>query len=398
MYSIIVATMWKFFPFIGFLKTLLKQNDVGEVILINNNIYETPLEFLNIKNEKLKVLIQSKNIGVNPAWNIGIECAKFPYICILNDDIIFDLTLLDKLPIFLNDYNTGVIGLCPGIKNFNQPPFVDGLINITPWQNEHTYGFGCLMFINRKNYIPIPEDLIMYYGDNFIFDTCLANKKINYIITNIVHYTPYATTVSETGKDYLYPETVKYDNHIKSFKWALNIFNFEYNKILEIESDIKDLLPVLYNYAYKCDSVIELGVRTGLSTRVFLNTNLKKLTSLDLSEDYYVRDLFNVADIIKRNYKYIIHDSKTYPIDTNYDLLFIDTEHTFDQLSAELNHYHNYINKYIIIHDVFIYGTLPDNPNVGLLPAIFNFILQNSQWKIENYNINSNGLLILERK
>jgi predicted O-methyltransferase YrrM len=399
MYSVVVPTMWKFKPFMNFLTTLLNYKLVGEVILIDNDIVKTPEDFMWIsQNPKLKVVYSGINIGVNPAWNIGVEKAKFPYICLLNDDMIFDLTVLDKLPKFLNDYNTGVIGICPGVKEFNQPLFIDGEINITPWQNEHTYGFGCLMFINKKNYIPIPEDLVIYYGDNFIFDTCLANKKTNYIISNILHYTPYATTVTGIGQDYLEAETIKYEKQIEVFRWALNIFNIEYNKAISMESDIKDLLPILYDYAYKCESVLELGVRTGLSTRAFLNANLRKLTSIDLEEEYFVRDLFNVANQITGNYNYIIHDSRTYSDGYNYDLLFIDTDHMFEQLTTELNHYHKYINKYIIIHDVFIYGTITENPNsIGLLPAVFNFIIANPEWKIKYYTTMSNGLIILER-
>lgn len=398
-YTIVVPTMWRFKPFINFLGALLNYNLVGEVILINNNIADTPEELNEIKSPKLTRIDFNSNIGVNPAWNLGTESARFPFVCILNDDVIFDLTLLNKLVPYLSDLETGVIGLSPGVSDFNQAPFVNGQINISQWNNEHTYGFGCLMFINKRNYIRIPEDMVYYFGDNFIFDTCLANKKKNYIITDILHYTPYAQTVGETGKGHLETEGAKYEGHIKNNKWALDIFHIEYAKAVDQETDIQKVIPKLYDYAMKCSSVLELGVRTGVSTRAFLNANLKYMTSVDLSEEYLVRDLFNVADIVGRDYKYVIADSREYEVDRDYDLLFIDTEHTYDQVSFELDKYHHFIRKYIIVHDVFKYGVKTDEEgDVGLLPAVLNFMRENPDWVIEEYTTDSNGLLVLKRR
>jgi hypothetical protein len=46
---------------------------------------------------------------------------------------------------------------------------------------------------------PIPPELKIYFGDNFIFDIALYNGKTNYIITNMKFTSPFATTTSDTS-------------------------------------------------------------------------------------------------------------------------------------------------------------------------------------------------------
>ncbi len=123
------------------------------------------------------------------------------------------------------------------------------------------------------------------------------------------------------------------------------------------------------------------------------------MVSIDLVEDYYVRDLFNVAELVDRNWKYIIENSLDYNIEEKFDLLFIDTDHNYSQIKEELKKYHNFINKYIIFHDTFSYGIKKeDEKDPGILPAILEFLEENKEWEIEYTNCKSNGILIIRRK
>jgi hypothetical protein len=139
------------------------------------------------------MISQRDNIGVNPAWNLGVEIASSDRVCILNDDVVFDHKVFSRVDSVLSE-TSGVVGICPGVAEFNQPPFETGLVRILPWGGQHTYGFGCLMFVHRSWYIPIPKGLNIYYGDNWIFDTCMARGRTNYIITDSFFYTPFAVT------------------------------------------------------------------------------------------------------------------------------------------------------------------------------------------------------------
>ncbi len=212
-FSVVVPTMWRYERFIDFLKELVKNDYVNEIIIINNDSAKTPKDDILNHYKILVKAVNQENIFVNPAWNYGVLLSSNEKICILNDDIEFDLRLFEKIDSFY-DKDFGVIGLCPGEPDFNQPPVVNGNIDIIPWSGEHTYGFGCLMFVKKSTWEPIPIELKIYYGDNFIFDRALSQGKTNYIITNLLFRTPFAVTTSDNSitEGILQKETSDYIN------------------------------------------------------------------------------------------------------------------------------------------------------------------------------------------
>ena len=199
-FTVVVPTMWKYEPFKDFLNDLLAHDNVGEVVLIDNDPLKTPIRLPS--NSKLRYKTFGTNIYVNPSWNWGVENATYDNVCILNDDMKFDLNVLEDLKVILEDPNTGVCGIIPGIEHYGQPPVTDGNYQIVPWnQNIHQFGFGCLMFVNKNNWTRIPDEIKIYYGDYFIFDTFLAADKTNYCIINMKHETPYAQTCGPLYKE-----------------------------------------------------------------------------------------------------------------------------------------------------------------------------------------------------
>jgi len=199
-YSVVVPTMWRVADqFVGFVQALCNHPSVGEVVIINNDNTRTPVL---PNNDKIKLHDFGRNIYVNPAWNYGVEVSEFDRICIVNDDVVFDTAVFEKLQSLLTP-TAGVFGLCPGVTNidnnpaFDQPPITTGSIDIVPWTGQHTYGFGCLMFVHKQSWTPIPQGLDIYFGDNFIFDKMLADNKKNYIVTNMNFYSQFAATTSD---------------------------------------------------------------------------------------------------------------------------------------------------------------------------------------------------------
>jgi hypothetical protein len=162
-------------------------------------------------------------------------------------------------------------------------------------------------------------------------------------------------------------------------------------------SDINEHLPVLEDYAKKCDTVCEMGVRKGISTWTFLNARPKKLVSYDIE---YSPDLEKHKQYAKNdclNYEYIIQDVLKTEIE-ECDFLFIDTWHTYSQLKQELMLHANKAKKYLGFHDVFAFGqTGEDGKDMGLIPAIMEFLKDNPEWKISYYTPKNNGLLVLEK-
>ena len=195
-FSVVVPTMWKYPPFLDFVRDLADFHLVDDIIIFNNNIAETP-ESDVFDHPKVTLINNPENIYVNPVFNRGVEMALNDNVCLLNDDVIFDFKIFYHVARTLNEH-TGVIGISPGLEQFNQPPFTSGSIKIVPWQpGDHTFGFGCLMFINKGWWVPIPDEFVLYYGDNWIFDTCIIRNRQNYLITDALFHTPYAATCKD---------------------------------------------------------------------------------------------------------------------------------------------------------------------------------------------------------
>lgn len=63
-----------------------------EIIVIDNASTDNSVEYLEEVQKthpELRVIKNTQNIGVAPAWNQGIKESKFDYICIINNDIKF---------------------------------------------------------------------------------------------------------------------------------------------------------------------------------------------------------------------------------------------------------------------------------------------------------------------
>jgi hypothetical protein len=57
---------------------------------------------------------------------------------------------------------------------------------------------------------------------------------------------------------------------------------YKYEQLRNTPSDINEHLPTLKKYTEECDTIVEMGVRSIISTWAFLAGNPKKITSLDL--------------------------------------------------------------------------------------------------------------------
>ena len=141
------------------LRRLNDSDDVGEIILIDNNSSLKPMHMPY--RSKLRYLPQNRNIYVNPAWNLGIVESKYNNICISNDDVIFDTDVLKFVQPYLSE---GIYGMSTG--NYygvdKDKPYEINKLDHRPW------GWGCLFFINKDNWIPIDERLKIACGDDWL--------------------------------------------------------------------------------------------------------------------------------------------------------------------------------------------------------------------------------------
>jgi len=193
-----------------------------------------------------------------------------------------------------------------------------------------------------------------------------------------------------------------------------NLIFKKFNELSNTQSDINEHLGTLKKYTQECNIIVEMGVRSIVSTWAFLAGKPKKLISLDLyNPEYFGGNLQEVIDASNDNgieFTFVVQDSLTYDIDFC-DLLFIDTWHSFLQLKKELNRHHKNVGKYIILHDTVSFAYLDEknsdemgqindletNLPKGLVPAIDEFLYHNKNWVIWERMSNNNGLTILKR-
>jgi hypothetical protein len=186
MISVIVPTMWKYAPFVSFLEQVVNHKLVGEVIVINNYALHTP-ESEMWNHAKVIMHDFAQNIFVNPAWNVGAHTACNPLLCIMNDDLIFDTQVFDLV---YSQFDTHQ-GCCAMVTHYNSGPLG---METHSQQNQAPLGFGQLMFIHKQNWIDIPSELNVLYGDSWIWDTQFARWGQNQVIKNLIYVTPQSVT------------------------------------------------------------------------------------------------------------------------------------------------------------------------------------------------------------
>ena len=140
-FSVIIPTIWKSEFTIPLLQRLSKSEAVGEIILIDN------APNWDITMDKLIHIKESENTYVNPAWNKGVELAKWNNITIANDDILFDVDeyfhYMEQIP--LKEF--GFIG--SHSDNYKDGEF--DTIHLEKYDNQtNVGGWGCLFSFDKR--------------------------------------------------------------------------------------------------------------------------------------------------------------------------------------------------------------------------------------------------------
>jgi len=168
------------------------------------------------------------------------------------------------------------------------------------------------------------------------------------------------------------------------------ILRSEFQQACISGSDFHLHVANLKHLADHCTHVTEFGVRDGQSTRGLLASNARTIRSFDLYIDPYVEFLFNLARKTSKDAVYSVGNTLDIEIEET-DLLFIDTEHTYHQLTNELHRHAGKVRKFLAFHDTHLpFG-------MELLPAIMEFLAQNHQWRVRSHTGVCYGFTVLER-
>lgn len=165
---------------------------VLEVLVINN----AP-EPLHWASPKVRVLQQAENIYVNPAWNLGAREARGKYLAIVNDDVLFDPTVFNYVARLLRSGRWGIVG--PDKTCFRVEPVGPIRHRLAGFANLH-YGYGTFMALRREDYAPIPEDMLIWGGDDWLFR---AQKRLNVALISARFYTDEAGGATTSSPEFI---------------------------------------------------------------------------------------------------------------------------------------------------------------------------------------------------
>jgi predicted O-methyltransferase YrrM len=182
-----------------------------------------------------------------------------------------------------------------------------------------------------------------------------------------------------------------------------------YQYAVRKSSDINEHLPMLSFLAEQCDHVTEFGVRTGESTLAFLHglrcKHDARLRSYDINDDYGVRQLYApltvsraYAPVTKTDWVFVLASTLTIPKIEPTDLLFIDTLHSYTQVSQELALHGDQAKRWIAFHDTETFGIVGDDRGEGINKAIQEFMDARPEWRIVYHTHRNNGLTVIERE
>lgn len=185
-------------------------------------------------------------------------------------------------------------------------------------------------------------------------------------------------------------------------------------------SDIYEHLPLLRQLSSECSSVVEIGLRSMVSTWGVLQglAESSATTKTYLGIDLYSPPVEKLgmakmlAESNKINFNFIEENSLHAEIKST-DLLFIDSLHTYAHLTYELERYSGSVKKYIAMHDTSApwgdtddaeyYGNYSEYPKAidktkrGLWPAVVDFLARHPEWALEARHLNCHGFTILKR-
>jgi hypothetical protein len=240
---------------------------------------------------------------------------------------------------------------------------------------------------------------VVYINQNKVFP---ENGYAYTLPTNdeIINYEKYGITTEGENINNMYSDLSKQEN---KFIEKHNTFEKLYDYFCKIKSDMHEHLPTLKKFIEdeKVESVIELGFRTMYSAVGILAGKPKTMTSYDMMDHWQGVHYPKILEkLIPSETQWNFVQANDLFIELpEVDFIFIDTLHTYAQLSKELNLHSKKAKRFIGFHDTVSFRHRgEDGSPKGLIDAIRDFMKENNEWEIYLDHRNCNGLMIIKRK
>lgn len=177
--------MWRYAPFSRFLLDCLRHPLVKDCVIINNLNSHVVSDSI-ATHDKVIMLDMGTNCFVNPSWNLGVMWCTGSILCFLNDDVVFDIRVFDLVASVRDEW--GMMGWLR-----NQPWDDDQDMFLQQHVTQFPDGVGRLFFVKRQNWVDVPPEIQINYGDFFLWRV-LSKSHTNYFIRNLLCHTPDSQT------------------------------------------------------------------------------------------------------------------------------------------------------------------------------------------------------------
>ena len=167
-----------------------------------------------------------------------------------------------------------------------------------------------------------------------------------------------------------------------------------YDRAAETTSDINEHCHKLRSLSSASQTVVEFGMRHGVSTVALLAGQPENLISVDLNPDPIAEQLSTLSGETRFEFRRGSSLEVTIP---DCDLLFIDTRHTAMQLRQELRRHQARVRHWIAFHDTEIFGEQGDDGGPGLLVALAEFLREHRDWLPLFHAQHNHGFTIIGR-
>jgi Glycosyl transferase family 2 len=386
---------------------------IVDVVVVDNDASEEAKAGITVFDGAVEIIRNPTNVYVNPAWN---QIAKrflssdAEILVVANADVLvrpgWAETLLARRERGANELWFGRRTTDPQeamAPKHHSSESIDGVL-------ASRGGFFAMARKAVTMAFPIPSELRIFYGDDWIFGIL---GRIGYRQTTLVDVVVWhEESVSQNRLPELYSviqqDRYAWDTHLghRSRREAdaivrgghLDTIEARYLALRDTASDFNEHLPILRSYAERVPRVTEFGV--GRSSWALLHARPERLRCYDLGDDLRqvgMRELVALGREIGIDAKFIIGNTLEVEIEDT-DLLFIDSLHTYSQLTQELARHAGRVFRYILLHDTETFGpTGEDGLQPGLIGAVEDFLAKDHTWRMRDRLKNNNGLTILER-
>ena len=423
--TVIIPTKSNFEGLNAVIKQLINDNKVAKIVVVADG-KETFDQLDFVPASVTKAFIE-RGSGIHRMWNVGMMYAKpGSHVFFLNDDVSLAENCVTELVAALDeDESVGLVS-----PNYAQIMNMHDVETKTTCRGRYDgtggiAGFAMMLAADLVPHFKFNEQMKWWWGDDMLVDwvckiaqrRCVITKR-----TSCLHY--HSQTVNNNPPEnfaaIVENDKLIYEKISRHFDDALPLkAEIYFNNLPTMTHrgavDIHEHLLTLRNLATECEHVTEFGTRHGISTAALICGQPDKVVTYDLNVKFFEPFRFETEALAQTagvEFQTVEGDVLGVDIEET-ELLFIDTFHTYNQLTAELNKHARKVKKYIVLHDTVTYGTRDESPydnaevstyldglqrsREGLWMALEDFLEGNVDWKLDIHYENNNGLTVLKR-